>query len=279
MPNIATHRLLSADGNTYARLVMGKAGSLIDAYLRSPFSGIAPWILFAVLSGPGQFEEAVGAALGLTLLTLWLGWRRGIAIHAIEVLGVVVFVILVVLGLVASPATIAFLETWAGEITNIVLALFVLATIAVRRPFTLAYAKESTPQEYWDTPLFAQVNYAISWVWAAAFTFSAVVGFIGDAVLHDSGNFWTGWVLQLAATFFAIAFTGFYPDYAGGQESRPSPIKLIDWLPTFVMVVGIYGWVSDDLPDSVGIGMTVAGIIGNALIAKFVPSDTKESAP
>ncbi|MBM7457769.1 hypothetical protein [Rhodococcus coprophilus] len=36
----------------------------------------------SVLSSPGRFEEAVCFALGLTLLTLRLGTRRGIAIHA-----------------------------------------------------------------------------------------------------------------------------------------------------------------------------------------------------
>lgn len=50
---------------------------LIDGYVRSPFAGLAPWILMAVVAGPGRFEEAASAALGLALLTLWVGRRRG----------------------------------------------------------------------------------------------------------------------------------------------------------------------------------------------------------
>lgn len=253
---------------------------VLDGYLESPLSGIAPWVLMSVLSTPGRFEEAVCAALGLTLLTMWLAHRRGVSNHAIEYFGAVFFVALAVVGLIASPGTIRWMELWAGELTNVALAVFVIATIAARRPFTLPYAKEQTPEEHWETPLFKRVNYAISAGWAGAFLFSAIVGFIGDAVLHDSGNFWTGWVLQLAAVFFAVAFTEFYPDYAGAkdaaargeQQTAPSAAKLFDWAPMFVLIAGIFGWVTDALPDAVGIGMIVAGIIGNVLISKLFPN-------
>lgn len=263
-----------------------KAGSFIDGYLSSPLSGIAPWILMSVLSSPNRFEEAVCAALGLALLTVFLSWRRGKSVHALEVFGVAAFAILAVVALVVSKGAIRFLELWAGELVNIVLALFVLVTILVRRPFTLSYAKEMTPQEYWDSPLFLKVNYTISWVWAGAMTFSAVVGFIGDAVLRDSGNFWTGWVLQLAAMFFAIAFTEFYPDHASARdaasrgefEPAPSPIKLLEWVPMFVLISGIFGWVTDSIPDAVGIGMIAVGSVGNVLLGKFFPAEKAESA-
>ncbi len=260
-------------------------GSFIDGYLNSPVSGIAPWVLFAVLSSPGRFEVAVCSALGLSLLTLWASSRRGIGVYALDVVGVVFFIVLAVVGLVASENQIAFLELWAGELTNIVLAVFVLATIIVGKPFTLAYAKKQAPEEYWDTALFRRINYVISAVWAAAFAFSAAVGLIGDAVLKDPNNFWTGWVLQLAALFFAIAFTEFYPDYAtandpeaGEDERAPSVFKLFDWLPAFILIAGIFGWVTDALPDAVGIAMIIAGIVGSALVRKFVPSDQESSA-
>ena len=253
----------------------GKAGSVVDAFLDSPLSGIAPWVLFSLFSTPGRFEEAVCVALGLTLLTLWVGSRRGISVHSLEVFGVAFFAILAVVGLTATDGTIRWLELWAGELTNVSLALFACATLVARKPFTVAYAKERAPQEYWESSLFLHINYAISAVWAAAFTVSAVVGFIGDAVLHDSNNFWTGWVLQLAALFFAVAFSEFYPDHAGAKDAAdrgepeeiPPPIStLYDWLPTFIVAAGIFGWVTDALPDAIGIGMVVVGAVGAALI-------------
>jgi hypothetical protein len=265
-----------------------KPSSFIDNFLKSPFSGLAPWILMSVLSSPGRFEEAACAALGVSLLVMWLGRVRGIAIHQLEVFGVVVFAVYAVLGLVAPADVIRWLELWAGELTNIALAAFAAFTLLIRKPFTLAYAKETTPREHWDSPLFLRINYVITAVWAGAFFVSAVVGAIGDAVLHDPGNFWTGWVLQLAAIFAAVAFTEFYPDYAtakypsgAGEPNEPPPsvARIFDWLPTFILVVGIYGWVTDTLPDAVGIGMIVVGVVGSAAMRKFFPTSTEPTGP
>ena len=250
---------------------------LLDGYLKSPLSGIVPWILFSVLSSPGRFEIAVCTALGLALLALWLGHRRGFGVYALDVLGVAFFAALAVVGLVVDEGSIEFLEVWAGELTNVVLAVFVIATIAFRRPFTLAYAKKNAPEEYWDSPLFLRINYVISSVWAAAFVFNAAVGFIGDAVLHDPDNFWTAWVLQLAAIFFAIAFTEYYPDRATG-DNPTSLIKLFDWVPMFVLIAGIFGWVTDALPDALGIGMIAVGIVGNVVIGKLSPPTEESTA-
>jgi hypothetical protein len=253
----------------------GKAGSVIDAFLDSPLSGIAPWVVFSLFSTPGRFETSVCVALGLTLLMLWVGSRRGISIHSLEVFGVAFFAILAVVGLTATTGMIRWLELWAGELTNLALALFACATLIARRPFTVAYAKERAPQEYWDSALFLHINYAISAVWAAAFTVSAIVGFIGDVALHDSNNFWTGWVLQIATLFFAVAFTEFYPAYAGAkdaadrgepEEVAPPISALFDWVPTFILAAGIFGWVTNAVPDAVGIGMVVFGAGGAALI-------------
>ena len=55
-----------------------RAGSrFLDAFLQSPFAGLAPWIVMSLLSGPGRFEESVATALGLSILFLVLGHRRG----------------------------------------------------------------------------------------------------------------------------------------------------------------------------------------------------------
>jgi hypothetical protein len=245
----------------------------IDGYVRSPFAGIAPWILMAVVSGPGRFEEAASAALGLALLTLWVGSRRGVPVHLLEVFTVVYFGVMAVLGLVASEGTIDWLALWAGELSNIALAAFAIITLVIRRPFTLAYAKDTTPREHWDSPVFLKINYVISAAWAGAFLVSAVVGAYGDAVLRDNDNFWTAWILPLAAIMFAVAFTEFYPDYATGEST--SWIRMFEWLPPFIMVTGIVGWVSDAVPDAVGIGLIVVGVLGSAAMRRLLPATTE----
>ena len=268
---------------------LNKAGSVVDGFLKSPFSGLAPWVLLSVFSTPGHFKQAVCIALGASLLTMLLSAVRRISIHALDVFGAVIFGALAVLGLLASPGLTGFLQLWAGEIANVSLATFVITTLIVRKPFTLPYAKEDAPEEFWDSPVFLRINYVISSVWAAAFVFTSAVGFIGIAVLKNVADFWTGWVLQLAAIFFAVAFTEFYPGHAVAKatvaagetpdEPAPSMIKLVDWLPSFILVAGIFGWATGAVADVVGIGMIVAGIVGSALIGKLSPATAQDAEP
>jgi hypothetical protein len=137
---------------------LSKAGSAVDGFLKSPFSGLAPWVLLSVFSTPGQFELAVCIALGASLLVMLLIRVRGISIHALDVFGTAFFAALAVVGLLASPGLIRWLELWAGEITDVSLALFVITTLIVRKPFTLPYAKEQAPEEFWGTPLFWRIK-------------------------------------------------------------------------------------------------------------------------
>ena len=260
--------------------------TFIDGFLRSPFSGIAPWILMAIMSGPGRFGQAAAAALTLTLIVMWASSRRGIRVHSLEVFGAVVFAVFVGLGIFGSPTLISTLELWAGEITNGALAAYALATLVIRRPFTISYARDSVDPEHWNSPLFVRVNYILTAVWAGAFLINTLVGSFGDAVLHDGDNFWTGWIVQLAVTLVAVAVTEFYPDYARAKflaatgessDSPPSFGKLLDWAPGFVIGIGIAGWVSDSFSAGVGIALIVVGIIAGAVMRKLFPEEKEET--
>ena len=260
----------------------GAAGA-IDAFLKSPFAGIAPWALLAILSGPGRFEEAVLAALGFSVLVMLVGLSRGIKVHLLEAFGAACFGTMAIVGLFGTDNVIRFLELWSGELTNISLAGFAWVTLLIRKPFTMAYAKDTTPQEHWDSQLFKRINDVVTAVWASAFAFAAAAGLIGDFVLHDAGNFWTGWILQLAAIFFAVSFTEFYPDYAsarfdqanGEPAQLPSLLRIVGWLPTFAIVTGIAGFVTDSVDFSVGMALIVAGSVASGILAKILPAATQ----
>ncbi|KAA1250633.1 hypothetical protein F0Q45_08615 [Mycobacterium simiae] len=260
--------------------------NFIDTFLKSPFAGIAPWVLLSILSGPGRFAEATLAALGFSLLVMVVGRSRGIKIHALEIFSAVFFGALAVVGLLATAGVIQWLELWAGELTNIVLAGFAWLTLLIGKPFTIAYAKDTTSPEHWDSPLFKRINGVITAAWASAFTFAAGAGFVGDYVFRDAGNFWTGWILQLAAIFFAVSVTEFYPGYAAakvdlanGQPAQlPSIVQIIQWLPKFLVVTAIVGFFTDSVDLIMGITLIVVGSLGAGIVTALSPSKPRNIA-
>lgn len=247
---------------------------LLDRFLDSPFSGLAPWVWMAMLAGPGRFEVAVSGALAVSLLILAMCWQRGIPVHVIEFLGVSYFVMLAIVGLHASSATKAWLELWSGDITSALLAGYAAVTLLLRRPYTMVYARHTVPRERWGTSLFVRVHLVITGVWAGAFAFAAISGFIGDAVVHDTDNFWTGWVLQLAALLFAVAFNDFYPDYARarahGHAPVPSWVRVVEWVPPFLLGTAVAGWTLGAVAAAGCVALSLGGLASGALMRRPV---------
>jgi hypothetical protein len=114
---------------------------------------VTPWIVMALPSGPGRFEESVSAALGLSILFIYLSHRRGGSFKPLELFEVAYFGALAVIGFLASDNLITWLEKWSGEMSSLALTAFTFGSLLVGNPFTLPYAKETTPKEYWDSPL------------------------------------------------------------------------------------------------------------------------------
>jgi hypothetical protein len=244
--------------------------ALIDRFLANPITGFLPWIVLAVIEGPGRIALACAVALAMSVLFLVVEKLRGSSPKALSFVDVAAFGSFLIGALVASPGTTTWLETWFGEIANIVLVLFVAVSLLVRQPFTLQYAKEQTPEEYWDSPTFLRVNYVITAVWGLAFLGAAIAGWYGDAVLHSNNNLWTGWVLQIFASLIAVAFTDWYPDYAtarsleeaGLPTDPPPPVSdLFGQLAVYVLVIGIISLVFDGGPTALGVGLIVLGAV------------------
>ncbi|WP_232316787.1 hypothetical protein [Candidatus Burkholderia verschuerenii] len=85
------------------------------------------------------------------------------------------------------------------------LLLIVLASIALRQPFTLQYAREKVAADRWDAPEFLRANYAITSVWALAFAAMVAADLLMAyvrAVPH-----WVGVAITVAALFGAFRLT------------------------------------------------------------------------
>ena len=249
----------------------------IDTFLQSPLAGLAPWIAMSLLAGPGRFEESVSTALGLSILFIYLRLRRGGSLKPLEVFEVAYFGSLAVIGLLASDDLIRWLEKWSGEMSSLALAAFTFGSLLVGNPFTLPYAKETTPREYWESPIFLSVNRSITLVWALAFTLAAAAGLYGNSILDQPDNFWTAWIIPIAAMLFAFSFSEWYPDVASAGASRPPdeptelapPLsKLFDFLPPFVTAVGIAMLVTDTAPTWLAVTLIVVGGVGSAALRR-----------
>ncbi len=82
--------------------------------------------------------------------------------------------------------------------------------MALQRPFTLQYARESVGKEHWSSPEFIRANYVITAVWAGAFAIMV----LADLILLYRPDLppRVGIIATILALVGAIKFTGWYPD-------------------------------------------------------------------
>jgi hypothetical protein len=260
-----SHHQSEADPVPGATPAHRRRNGALDAVMSNPLVGLAPWIIYSLVEGQNRLELSSALALGTAVLVLCVNWIRGGTPKMLEWSDVVYFTGLTIVIAFASAGTRTWLELWGGEVANVALFVIVLGSILVRQPFTLQYAKEDAPPEMWDEPHFLRANYVISWVWALAFFIEAASGWYGDAVLRDSNNLWTGWIIQTLPMIVAAQFTIWYPNRlrALGQGRISEAPTLRDFLGTvtpWITVVGILSLCFDAAPEWLGIAFIVLGI-------------------
>ena len=254
--------------------------SVLDRIMANPLVGLSPWILYSLVEGPNRLELSAAIALGLAVVILAVNWLKGGTPKMLEYSDVVYFAGLAIVVAFANADTRSWLELWGGEVANIALLVVVLGSVLIRRPFTLQNAKEDTPEEYWNAPEFLRVNYVITWVWVAAFAIEAASGFYGDAVLENSNNIWTGWIIQTLPLIIAAQFTIWYPNRLravreGRAASAPTVADFLGTVTPWIAIIGIIVLSVGGAPEWVGIGLIVAGIVATkALTGKRTPTAT-----
>ncbi|QMU80330.1 hypothetical protein GXW83_16720 [Streptacidiphilus sp. PB12-B1b] len=179
------------------------------------FFAFAPWIIFDVVAGPSTWKlaafSALVAAVVLTLPDLRSG--RGLP-KLLDAVGIVFFAVVSVLALFLHRSRLLWLETYAQTLSNGVLALTALVSLAFV-PFTEQYARESTPREVWGTPAFKRTNRVLTAVWGLVFAVTAILGLVA---LHvSSGTDWLNWVIPIILLVLAYRFTRWYPAYMRSQ--------------------------------------------------------------
>jgi hypothetical protein len=86
-----------------------------------------------------------------------------------------------------------------------------LASLAIRAPFTLQYAREKVDAETAQLPGFVTANYVITWAWTAAFALMLTADML--LIVLPGLPLWIGFATAFAARNAAVAFTNWYPQY------------------------------------------------------------------
>lgn len=175
----------------------------------------APWIVYAVIPS-SQWRWAALAALAITVAeTAWgLSRRRPAASMIIEFGSMAFFAAATGLSF-ADPQTA--LHPYLPALANGWLAVISWLSLAVRQPFTLGIAKQSTPREAWHQPLFIRTNVIITAVWAACFTVGSAV--IATCVAAGAGSGIRA-LVQVASFVVPMVFTVRYVSVVTARVAR-----------------------------------------------------------
>ncbi|MEV6295964.1 hypothetical protein ACWET9_37425 [Streptomyces sp. NPDC004059] len=174
----------------------------------SVFLSFAPWIIFGVVASPSTWEYAALAALIASIVLSGQDLLRG-RLRLLDVTGIVFFAVLSVLGLAVVRGQLLWVETYAQVISNGLVAVVALGSL-LADPFTAQYARESSPREVWDSPVFRHINRVLTTVWGAAFALMTVSTWL--AIRFPSQDDWFNWVVPIALLVGAVKFTQRYPE-------------------------------------------------------------------
>lgn len=191
--------------------------------------GFLPWIVFSFvaqrLAANGVAWSAL-LAVAMTVVALLFAYRR----HGPKILNLcslVLFTVIAVAGFVGGAGVDEWLFDWGRPLVGVVLGLFVLATVPIL-PFTAEYARQSTPREYWDSPLFVRINRVLSATWGVALIVigaAALVVAAFDAHAAGTGSdhlvdLALNWVVPIAVLWWTVRFTLTYPDRASAGATE-----------------------------------------------------------
>lgn len=167
----------------------------------------APFVVFAIV------DRFVGSTEGLvagTVISIGLLLRDVVSRKSVKVLEVGTAILFGGLALYAVLNKPAWSVIGVRLMVDSGLLLIVLLSIALRRPFTLQYAREQVAPEIWGTPQFVRTNYVITAVWALAFAVM-VVAELALLKMPDLPPR-IGILAIVFALVGAVKFTGWYPD-------------------------------------------------------------------
>jgi hypothetical protein len=169
---------------------------------------LAPYGAFATLMlvTSAAVSLFVSAAIG-TMVMAHDAWRG----HSIKVLGAGSVILFATLGAYITLVDRGLSSSAVKLTVDAGVFAISLTSLAIRKPFTLQYAREMVDAETAQLAGFIRANYIITWAWTGAF----VLMIIGNVLtIYVPGlPLWSSLVIAFAARNSAAYFTTWYPQY------------------------------------------------------------------
>ena len=191
--------------------------------------GLLDWaVLIAMLVLPSIIEDyriVFGVVFGLGVIFLIYNWYKfnagqiKVFPKLFEVGIVLINLALLIFEIVAMPSY-DWSSKWTSVIINSALLGLVLFGMLVQRPFTVQFAMEKVPEEFWGTPHFMCVNYVITAVWALEFALSVMFALLYIYVYY--GNSAARIAPNIIILVGALKFTSEFPKY---MRERAAQLK------------------------------------------------------
>ena len=167
----------------------------------------APFIAFAVIDRLVDPMEGMFAGLAVSAALLIRDWSQRRGPKVLEIGTAALFAALGCYAWLADPAW----SLWGVRlVVDSGLLLIVLASIAIRQPFTLQYARERVPGEAQASGEFVRTNYVITAVWALAFAVMVAADLLLTYMPDLPSRF--GILPTVLALVCAFKFTAYYPE-------------------------------------------------------------------
>jgi hypothetical protein len=177
-------------------------------------AGFIAWGLYGVLIIAGHPTAAVCVGLAVMIALVTREYRYG-TLKIIDCTSLSFFA-LALLAIVTTGRDLfsdyRFIAAWG------IYAVVAWATLLAGFPFTMQYARERTPREFWNAPPFIRMNVIMTLVWTLIFTLDTLL-----AILARRGHY----VLMLDAVIPTItlvlgyAFNHFYPEHFRKRFGTP----------------------------------------------------------
>jgi hypothetical protein len=141
---------------------------------------------------------------------------------------VVLFTVLSIAGFASGAGLDRWLATWAAAGVGLVMGLVILALVPVT-PFTEQFARQSTPQAYWSSPTFKQINRVLSTGWGVALCGVGVARLAAAAVnghtTHRLPDLLLGLAIPALILIYMLRFSKSYPDRVTHQSPAGAPAE------------------------------------------------------